>query len=218
MNSEHPETIFKYRLIETTYRQRVEWEDGPGSLRNIVSDVSERIVAIWVGYKNIARFIYPNQPDGWEDYSYHIERKAKGAYAWEYDRWIDKSTEGRQAQRDKPDSLLTLDEYLASELPETEWEEPEYRCCTCNELIAPDVHECAACEAAEVEKYRPRCCACHEPCGEWQVICDDCDRKFGLERLVSVLEFRVLDTYWWRELLDYLRMDVMGSFLKRVRR
>lgn len=217
MTNDHPETIFKYRLIETTYRQRIEWEDGPGSLRNIVSDVSERIVKIWIGHKDISRFIYPNQSDGWEDYSYRIERKAKGAYAWEHDRFVDKGTEGRKVYHDYPD-YMNLDEYLAPLLPETEWEEPEYRCCTCNVLVTPDVYECAECVAAEVEKYRSRCCACQEPCGDWQVICDDCDRKYGRERLASVLEFRVLDTYWWRELLDYLKADVIDSILQRVRR
>jgi hypothetical protein len=215
MENEHLDTVFKYRLIETTYRQRIEWEDGPGTLRNIVSDVSERIVKIWVGNKNISRFIYPNQPDGWEDYSYRIERKAKGAYAWEHDRFVDKSVECRSVYHDQSD-YMSLDEYLEPELPETEWEEPEYRCCTCNVLVTFDVYECAACEAAWTEKHRPRCYACHELCGDWQVICNDCDRKFGLERLSSVLEFRVLDTYWWRELLYYLKADVIEPILKRV--
>ena len=34
-------SLFKYRIVKTTYRSRTEWEDGPGSLTNIVSDIEE---------------------------------------------------------------------------------------------------------------------------------------------------------------------------------
>lgn len=217
MTNEHPETIFKYRLIETTYKQRIEWEDGPGTLRNIVSDVSERIVKIWLGNKNISRYIYPNQPDGWVDYSYHVERKAKGAYAWEHDRFVDKSTEGRKVYYDYPD-YTCLDEYLAPLLPETEWEEPEYRCCTCNVLVTPDVHECAECATAFYELVRPRCCECKQPVAGSQMLCDECAWEFFVSDMKELFGLSVFHREWWGLLHDILRFTDFKQILQRVRR
>ena len=36
-----------YRLVKKTYMSRVEFEDGPGSLQNIVADVYNQVVKTW---------------------------------------------------------------------------------------------------------------------------------------------------------------------------
>lgn len=78
--------LFDYRVIETTYRNRIENEDGPGSLENIVSDTSTRIM--WERKNEAEDFRdymrktgvsgSEGSADGFIEYSYTLERRPAG--------------------------------------------------------------------------------------------------------------------------------------------
>ena len=86
----------EYRLIETEYRNRIEYEDGPGSLQNIVSDESRRLVGEGTIREGASKeemtsrvqHLIPYQGQdyglGMYDYSYTLEAREKGATEWEY--------------------------------------------------------------------------------------------------------------------------------------
>lgn len=214
-------TIFRYRLIQTTYKQRMEWEDGPGSLRNIVSDVSERVVAHWIGYIDLGRYIYSDDPDGWCDFSYRIERKAKGAVAWEYHRHVDK------AKYERRDRYGDYDDYVpdyAKAEPEEEWPTYQHCCYWCGAPIGDSERECAECIAREEEFNRPRCLICGYTVKEGIAICDECEQYerdeelYKRERLESFLSFQVHKGYWWHEASYFLKWDIIPWIKKRVRR
>ena len=86
--------MYDYRLIQSTYRQRIEYEDGPGSLQNIVSDVSHRVLYKWknesedfgkVLLKEGLSGLPRNSSDGRYDYNHKLERRLTGATSeWEY--------------------------------------------------------------------------------------------------------------------------------------
>lgn len=89
-------TQFDYRLTETIYTNRVEWEDGPGSLQNIVADKSApRVMCEWQKKdeafgKNLMRFhmldLPDDSPDGHVEYSHMLERRPSGMAegAWNF--------------------------------------------------------------------------------------------------------------------------------------
>jgi len=81
------ELTFTYRLTQVTYRNRIEYEDGPGSLQNVVSDSSSHVIRVWEnqgevfgtwlledGVPGLSR----GTPDGWIEYSYKLERCLTG--------------------------------------------------------------------------------------------------------------------------------------------
>ena len=216
MYSDHDEKqIFKFRLIETTYRQRVEWEDGPGSLRNIVSDKSERIVALWVGYKDLDRYIYPNEPDGWYDYSYRIERKAKGALAWEYHRYVDNT------QRKEEDFWESRDLSEMYQEPE-----PQRFCYWCGTGISGDQLQpvCASCEEWRTEMERPQCAWCGVTIEEGSFMCkkheeetaanEERYRQQRLEDREFFFSFQVHCPSWW--MLCWLEIKLWLWFRHKI--
>lgn len=82
-------TLFDYRLVENYYRNRMEWEDGPGSLQNVVSDKRIRVVRTWDKrdedfahrlIKSGLTGLEQDSLDGWRQYSYHLERLEEGRW------------------------------------------------------------------------------------------------------------------------------------------
>ncbi|MDB5266409.1 MAG: hypothetical protein JWN89_224 [Parcubacteria group bacterium] len=87
----------EYRLIETEYRNRIEYEDGPGSLQNIVSDKRERILdrGTWSDESSTedlirycVEYCIPHRrlegPVGMYEYNYFLEYRKSSAVEWEY--------------------------------------------------------------------------------------------------------------------------------------
>jgi hypothetical protein len=83
------EPTFTYRLVKTTYRNQIEYEDGPGSLQNIVSDSSSHIIRVWKNMgEDFGSWILeeglPGLPRseslGWVEYSYKLERRPTNSY------------------------------------------------------------------------------------------------------------------------------------------
>jgi hypothetical protein len=84
---------YEYRIIEKVYRNRVEYEDGPGSLTNIVSDeLPNRELKRWTsmseefgdeilkdGVKRWECMLRASDPDGRVDRSYWLERRVSGS-------------------------------------------------------------------------------------------------------------------------------------------
>ena len=85
----------RYRLTKNTYVARVEWEDGPGSLQNVVEDVTRRVVKERSGKdgteeKSEIRYAQAYVPHLYEfddpriEESYTLERHNDGSSEWEY--------------------------------------------------------------------------------------------------------------------------------------
>lgn len=86
-------TVFEYRLVEHHYRNKVQWEDGPGSLQNIVSNVRTRVVRTWEKRsEDFARNLLasgltglePDSDDGRDEYSYYLERRSVSTEDWKF--------------------------------------------------------------------------------------------------------------------------------------
>ena len=86
-------TLFDYRLVENYYRNRIEWEDGPGSLRNIVSDMRTRVVRTWARQSEDFEHrlttiglhgLQQNSADGWHEYLYQLERRSSADEEWKF--------------------------------------------------------------------------------------------------------------------------------------
>src|SRR3989338_10009647 len=84
-------TSFDYQLVEHYYRNRTEWEDGPGSLQNITSDKRTRVVRTWEKrdedfgcrlIKSGLTGLQRDSDDGWEQYSYYLERRPIAGGEW----------------------------------------------------------------------------------------------------------------------------------------
>lgn len=89
---------YEYRLVRLTYVNRLEYEDGPGSLTNVVSgEPQKRTLRIWHdrdenfgkglvahGFKSYA--LISSSEDGWIEYSYRLERRLENSAdaEWEY--------------------------------------------------------------------------------------------------------------------------------------
>src|SRR5688572_18886948 len=76
----------KVRLTTTYYSNRLEWEDGPGSLRNVVSDTSNDYEYLdrmtLAEAESLTRadleegylvYFQEDSADGWEEFSYKLE-------------------------------------------------------------------------------------------------------------------------------------------------
>ena len=87
----------EYRLIETEYRNRIEYEYGPGSLQNIVSDKRKRILdrgaqSDDTSTEDLIRYCVayciPHRrlegPVGMYEYSYILEYRKGSVDEWEY--------------------------------------------------------------------------------------------------------------------------------------
>lgn len=84
-----------YRLVKYTYVSRLEWEDGPGSLENVVEDRTDRVVKEWtrpddestqVAIRYAEHFIpcrYDLEDPRIEE-SYMLERRKDSSSEWEY--------------------------------------------------------------------------------------------------------------------------------------
>jgi hypothetical protein len=174
---------FDYRLLAITYRNRVEYEDGPGSLKNIVSDVSQRVFRFWEDAdENFGtRFLNntyvedlsleTDSDDGWYQYSYRLERKAKEDSEWKFVGFLDKHRY-REEEED-------ISENLENEWPE--YKEPEYHCLDCKCLMETDCLFCEHCEAKETA---------------WE---EEVRRLELLEQEYS----QVADAPWWKRLYRY---------------
>jgi hypothetical protein len=88
----------QYRLIEITYKNRIEWEDGPGSLQNIVSDViQKKVLVTWSkerptvrkpdadGYYFFPRSYFDDDPTGWYEFGYRVECRADDTSEWQFE-------------------------------------------------------------------------------------------------------------------------------------
>lgn len=83
--------LFDYQLVEHYYRNRTEWEDGPGSLKNIVSDKRTRVVRTWgkrsedFGHQLIQTGLTGlnrDSDDGRDQYAYYLERRPVAGGEW----------------------------------------------------------------------------------------------------------------------------------------
>ena len=79
-------SAIRIRLVITTYLNHLEWEDGPGSLQNVVSDASSQYQSL--GTMTMAEaealtrndldeiynvYFEEDSADGFEEYSYKLE-------------------------------------------------------------------------------------------------------------------------------------------------
>ncbi len=83
------------RLVRNTYVDRVEYEDGPGSLQNVVQDVSRKVTKEWnvpddtssevliFSIKHYIPNIYEFDDPRIEE-SYTLERRKDDSSEWEY--------------------------------------------------------------------------------------------------------------------------------------
>jgi hypothetical protein len=79
---------FEYQLVEKVYNNRIAYEDGPGSLQNIVADCRESVRATWTNedevfggrlIENGSRLCRRDSSDGRTEYSYWLMRRPQGA-------------------------------------------------------------------------------------------------------------------------------------------
>ena len=72
------EATYKIRLVTTHYSNRLEWEDGPGSLQNVVSDASHE-------YRSLDRLTLAEaealtKSDIEDGYGYYLENDSHGGF------------------------------------------------------------------------------------------------------------------------------------------
>ena len=85
------------RLTEISYTNRLEWEDGPGSLQNVVSDSSKRRYDLGSMTMEEANALTRSEveeevgidfevdsADGFEEYSYRLERLDPATGHWHF--------------------------------------------------------------------------------------------------------------------------------------
>lgn len=81
------QNTFKHRFTKTTYRHRLESEDGPGSLTNIASNTTEEVYEFERDYReNIEDYgkgykIFTQ--NGWIGYTYMLEIFNKETQKWD---------------------------------------------------------------------------------------------------------------------------------------
>lgn len=94
--------MIEYRIVKTTYRNSIELEDGPGSLRNIVARKSEKVIwSYQYPEKDCDSFekeirkdgfhmipLVDDESDGWVQYSYELQKKTEGSTEWKYVQFI----------------------------------------------------------------------------------------------------------------------------------
>jgi len=85
--------IYDYRLIEKVYCNRIENEDGPGSLQNVISSEKIRIIKKWTEQKedfgvqlieNHSLDLSEDSDDGFIEFSHLLERRRCGSDKWEF--------------------------------------------------------------------------------------------------------------------------------------
>lgn len=85
--------LFEYRLVEHSYHNVIEWEEGPGSMQNIVSDKDSRVVRTWknrdedFGNQLTASGLPGLQcdsDDGRDEYRYYLERRPIIGGEWQF--------------------------------------------------------------------------------------------------------------------------------------
>jgi hypothetical protein len=109
---------FTYRLVEVATWQSVEWENGPGSLQNVVSDSSGSILRQWhdmpddygVSLLSEVKEDFPHlfrdfSFDGETEYEYQLERSPTGDnHAWKFVGFVRQtSTSGRDTSLEGSD-------------------------------------------------------------------------------------------------------------------
>lgn len=85
------------RLTETSYSNRLEWEDGPGSLRNVVSDSTRHrydLGSMTLDEANaftksdaeeeLGIYFQEDSADGFEEYNYKLEYRDSATNQWHY--------------------------------------------------------------------------------------------------------------------------------------
>lgn len=89
---------YSYRLIEDSYCNYCEPEDGTGSLTNILSDLRTRVMREWHDRDEkfgewLVKHVVESEDDldfesdsadGRDEYSYKIERRENGTSEWRY--------------------------------------------------------------------------------------------------------------------------------------
>ena len=84
-----------YKLTKNIYVSRIEWEDGPGSLENVVEDVTRRVMKEWsmadgTPEKSVIRYAEHYIPKRYDfddpriEESYILERRKDDSSEWEY--------------------------------------------------------------------------------------------------------------------------------------
>ncbi len=160
---------YTYRLTEITYRQRTEWDDGPGSFKHIVSDESKAVMKIWqekdedfgdhlIKHGDYNLTLLSDSSCGWYSYNYLLERKKSDDDDWEYVGYL-MSNQGDEWEC----------EYDPCEDDHDEEDEGEDMFC----------EQCEAEMKEEIEKEEHHRCMW---CGvsietEDLVLCDDCDAE-----------------------------------------
>ena len=219
---------FDYRLTATTYRKRLQYDEGPGSYCYVVSDeTGTRVIDSWRGRdENFGEHLihdgyYPNHPrpddDDFYEYSYRLERKLTSGSEWEYVGYV------RLHHWDDEDNNPEWPDD-----PEPSEEEPlryQYLCVSCGVEVPDGDDECAACVAKWEEMMRPRCLACSTTVEKDGMLCErcsECEKKYRRERWELFFEFLIFDKAWrrfcWSEFIFWLKGDVLQWLKKRMRR
>lgn len=87
--------IFRFRIIETTYRNSIVYDEGPGSATSVEATTSSRVLQEWpTAHESWAKeLIDKGDPhlrmqsssrDGRYDFSYRLERAEVGKTDWKY--------------------------------------------------------------------------------------------------------------------------------------
>lgn len=84
----------RYRLTRRTYRNRIEYEDGPGSLQNVVQDETRSRFREWdesdgTSEKDVTnrakRMIpYMEYEDSWIEEAYWLESRKDNSREWQF--------------------------------------------------------------------------------------------------------------------------------------
>ena len=215
-------STFSFRLIKYTYRNRIQYDDGPGSFRHIVADESSHVR--WERHNLPESFGTSllehgitgevDSPDGWHEYRYVVERQATGTDEWKYvgDIRKDKVRDINAPYDDYPD------QNDFEEKPE------EYHCFECGAPVTSAAETlCEACELEEQTKYHEReleyeenpvdrftfheCAWCNTDFEGEGFLCEECDtRLMEMEResVRDLFRFRILSQDWWENIYYHL--------------
>jgi len=206
---------FVYKLTEITYRNRVEWEDGHGSLQNIVSDETRRtVISTWenmndsFGEKLLKEgdptlVLLPTSDGGHIEYSYVLERRELKGTEWEFVGYLASNRRNEWDTGHYPEDYFDDPPICESDYEhEEDPEQPSY-CLNCRVREADCL--CGVCEAEIEEMEKPRCICGKVVASEEIVLCDEClaeQKKWERECLKKVLRFRIFSSEWWCLLHD----------------
>lgn len=207
---------FDYRLIEKEYKNRIENEDGPGSLQNIVSDTRTRVVEKWYqedssfGDSVLAGNVYglrleEDSADGYYEFAYFLERKRCDEEEWRYVGHLDRE----QIKRSEWDAYTDYDSREEDLIPE--WDNEPNRCALCDTEVEECEALCSTCETEIAEEIEEQ---------------ENQRRKWDEEDHVAMwkdwlvhcfFSFKIHRLYWWKNLYSVVFEWLLPSCIARLR-